>query len=738
MKLIAQSFKGNYREIVLGPLFKLLEAVLELFVPLVMAGIIDVGVKNGDVFYILQRGVLLLVLAVAGAAAGITCQYFAAVAGRHFGVRLRSRLFSHVMRLSADEVSALGEGRLITRMTNDANQIQTGLNMAIRLGTRAPFLAIGSIVMAMVLNWRIGLVFLLSTPLIVLVLFFIMRRTVPSYGRIQAGQDALAGLAGENLAGVRVIRAFSRQKRQQREFDEQSDELTGLIVRVGKISAVLNPLTGFIVNVAIILIVWLGANFAYRGTAAPGEIIALVSYMSQTLLALIVAANLIVLFTRALASGRRVVAVLETQPSVRDEKRQLKGQLIVDSNELSKGQLLVDSNELLVEGQGKDEGQEQKQNPAAGIVPAIEFRDVRFAYHAGGEDALDAISFAVAPGETLGIIGGTGSGKSTIVRLLLRYYDVSGGQVLVDGEDVRRMPQAALRAKMGLVPQRAALFSGSVRDNLLFAKPGATDAEIWQALEVAQAAPFVRQLPEGLDTGIREGGKNLSGGQKQRLTIARALVRRPEILILDDAASALDYATDAAFRKALEKQTIDNRHETIAEGKKGQGQEKQGQGQNKEQGQGDGQNSAPAARPMTTVIISQRAASIRAADAILVLDDGRLVGSGTHAELLETNEVYREICASQGLLEGQKGQVSKGPPEGQPEGLLPGDSGEVPAEGEKGQRQNEGAEAEGGGQRAGTDRAGDSRPGGAAAPAVHAAYEKNELAEGAKGPAGGE
>lgn len=573
MKHIAQNFKGHYKEIILGPLFKLFEAVLELLVPLVMANIIDIGIRNNDLPYILRGGIILLVLAVLGVVAAMVCQYYAAVAGGHFGRNLRNQLYRHVMTLSNAETEPFGAGGLTTRLTNDANQIQQGVNMAIRLGSRVPFLAVGSIVMAMVMNFKIGLIFLLSTPLVALVLYFIMKRTLPRYGEIQHGQDTLSRLAGENLDGVRVIRAFSRQKAEKATFDDAAESLSRITMRVGRISAVLNPLTTVIVNLAIMAIVWLGARFAFSGQAAPGEIIALVNYMNQTLLALIVAANVIVLFTRAIASTKRVAAVLDTQPAITD-------------------------------------------GPGAQPVPAaaaIAFENACFAYHEGAEDALEDVSFAVRPGQTVGVIGGTGSGKSTLVNLLVRYYDVRSGSVRIAGNDVRDYTLHELRSQLGLVPQGASLFSGSVRRNLAIGKQDATDDEMWRALRIAQGEEFVRAMPGGLDAVIEEGGKNLSGGQKQRLTIARALVRRPRVLILDDASSALDYATDAALRTALRRET----------------------------------------GGMTTVMVSQRAASIQHADLILVLDDGRLVGSGTHAELVESNTVYREICISQGLIGGE-------------------------------------------------------------------------------------
>lgn len=585
MKQITANFKGHYKEIILGPLFKLLEAVLELMVPLVMANIIDIGIASGDSGYVIRGGLLLLGLAVMGAASGLTCQYFAAVAGGHFGRRLRQQMYDHVMRFSAVETGRYGAGGLITRVTNDVNQVQSGVNMAIRLGTRVPFLAIGSIVMALRLNFRIGLIFLAGVAVITLILVLIMRRTLPGYSNIQAGQDRLSRLAGENLDGVRVIRAFSRQKQETQDFDEAGDAMTVLLVRVGKLSAALNPLTTFVTNLAILAIVWVGAGFAFRGEAAPGEIIALVSYMNQTLLALLVAANLVVLFTRALASTRRVAEVLDTQPSVTD-------------------------------GPGVPVGEGSEK-----AAPALEFDNVHFAYQPGADDALEEVSFAVAPGQTLGIIGGTGSGKTTLVNLLLRYFDVTCGAVRIAGHDVRSYTLAQLRGRIGLVPQNATLLTGSVRHNLAVADSQADDDTLWQALELAQA-DFVQQMPGGLDAAITEGGANLSGGQKQRLTIARALVRRPSILILDDASSALDYATDARLRRGL-------RREAAAR--------------------------AEQHDPMTVVMVSQRASAIRHADLVLVMDDGRLVASGTHDQLLETSPVYREICVSQGVSTGEVG-----------------------------------------------------------------------------------
>ena len=576
MRQIAQNLKGKYKEIVLGPLFKLLEAIMELFVPLVMASIIDNGIIKGDKETILRGGLLLVLLAVLCVAAGMICQYYAAVAAGHFGKGLRGQVYKHVLSLSQNETDLYGAGGLITRLTNDVNQMQNGVNMTIRLATRAPFLAVGSIVMAMVVSWKVGLIFLLATPVIGLVLYVVMKRTLPSYTKIQKGQDSLSRLSGENLEGARVIRAFSRQEKEQQDYETQAMDLSALMMRVGKVSAVLNPLTGFIVNLAIIAIVWAGAGFAFKGELLPGEIIALVSYMNQTLLAMLVGANLVILFTRALASTKRVAEVLETKPSI-------------------------------VDGKGA------KENPAA---PAIAFENVAFAYHAEAETAVEGLNFAINKGQIVGIIGGTGSGKTTLVNLLLRYYDVTTGSVQVCGANVKDYTLHGLRQKIGLVPQTAALFSGSIRRNLQIGAKEATDEEMWEALQLAQAADFVENIPEKLDGNLVEGGKNLSGGQRQRLTIARALVRKPEILVLDDSSSALDYATDAALQKGLRAQA-----------------QKRG---------------------LTVVMISQRVAALQKADFILVLDDGNLAGKGTHEELLRENEVYQEICASQGVLPKQQ------------------------------------------------------------------------------------
>lgn len=569
MKSISANLKGNYKEIILGPIFKLAEAILELIVPLVMADIIDVGIRSGETGYVFRQGVILLALAVTGVIFAMICQYYAAVSAGRLGQKLRTQLYSHVMRLSGSETGGYDAGQLITLVTNDAYQIQYGLNQLIRLGSRVPFLAIGSIIMAMAINFKIGLIFLISTPLVAVVMYLIMRRTLPEYEHIQSGQDDLSRLGRENLDGARVIRAFHRQEAERKAFDDASEGLTGLIIRAGKLSSLMAPLVIFIINIAIIAIVWLGAEFTFVGTSRPGEIIALISYMHTTALALTVAVNLVIAFTRAIASVRRVEALLSIEPAVSD-------------------------------GQGAE--------PVPG-APALEFDSVSFSYHKGAQNALEDISFTLENGKSLGVIGGTASGKTTLANLIIRAFDCDSGVVNVGGTNVQNYTLQRLRQQIGFAPQKTSLFTGSVKHNLQMAKPGASEGEMWEALSIAQGESFVSEMPAGLDSAVGEGGKNLSGGQRQRLTIARAILRKPDILILDDAASALDYATDAALRSALSEKV----------------------------------------RYAAIVIISQRAVSVKNADSILVLDNGRAVGLGSHKELLKSCKVYREICLSQGL-----------------------------------------------------------------------------------------
>lgn len=570
MKLLLKDFKGYVGQLILGPLFKLAEAVLELFVPLVMARIIDVAIPSGDVGQVLKLGGLMLALGALGVVFGVTCQYFAARVAQAYGRSLRQRLFRHVFSLSAAQQEELGTASIITRLTNDVNQIQTGINMVIRLATRAPFLTVGSVIMALRINFRVGCAFLVAVPLIALVIYWITTRSVPMYGTIQKRQDDISRLAGESLEGVRVIRAFSRQEDEQAHFQEKGNELAQLTVRVGRLSAALNPMTYVIVNLSIVFIVWTGSQYADLGILQNGQIIALVNYMNQVLLVLMAFSNLVILINRALASSRRVVDILSIQPNMTYP---------------------------------------EQSAPLQADAPAIAFDHVTFRYVPDAEPTVKDICFQLRPGEMLGVIGGTGCGKSTLARLMTRRYDPEGGRVSLSGVELPQLSARDLRAQVAFVPQNATLFSGTVAQNLRLGRNEATEEELWQALALAQAREFVQALPQGLETVITEGGKNLSGGQRQRLTIARALVAKPQLLILDDASSALDYATDAALRQAL-------RHGLVG---------------------------------TTLVWISQRASAIQKADQILVLTDGEQVGLGRHEELLGTCQVYREICQSQGL-----------------------------------------------------------------------------------------
>ena len=572
MKYITKHFKGHYKELILGPLFKLLEAVMELFVPLVMATIMDIGIANQDTPYILSRGVLLFVIAALSVVAAMLCQYFAAKVAGAFGRNMRNDMFRHIMRFSGNEIGEVGTSALIVRLTNDISQVQTSVNMVIRLGSRAPFLAIGSIIMAMTIDIKIGMIFLLSTPIIILVLYIIMKKTLPQYRHIQGEQDKLSRLSAENLEGARVIRAFSKQKQEQQEYERVTDYLSDIIVRTGRISAALSPITTIIVNIAIAVIVWMGANAVNDGVLGSGKVVALVSYMNQTLLALIVAAQLIILFTRGIASAKRIVSVMGIEPSI----------------------------------QKKNINDEVQDNIA------VRFDDVTFSYHKSAGASLENISFSIMPGEMAGLIGGTGSGKTTIINLIMRYFDTQKGNVIVNGKNIKGENPEEFRKDIALVPQKAVLFSGTIRHNLLMSMPKATEEQLWDALETAQAKSFVDELPKKLDSVVEEGGHNFSGGQRQRLTIARAVLRKPSLLILDDSASALDLATDAALRIALKEEMDKN-------------------------------------PGMTVFIIGQRVSTIKTADQIIVLDDGKISGIGKHEELIQYNADYREICQSQGI-----------------------------------------------------------------------------------------
>ena len=584
MLKFARFLKQFKKEVLIGPVFKLTEAVFELIVPLVMAQIIDVGIANGDRGYVLRMGGVMVLLGLVGLGCALICQYCAARASQGFGTVLRSEMFRHINTLSHGEIDQIGTPSLITRITNDVNQLQLAVAMLIRLVVRAPFLVIGATVMALLLDWKLACIFFVAAPLMALVLYLVMSRSIPFYRIIQKKLDRISLITRENLSGVRVIRAFSRQEKEKERFAQASEDQMTTSIAVGRISALLNPLTSAIINLAIAAVIWFGGFRVDAGGMTQGEVIAFVNYLNQILLAMIVVANLVVIFTKAAASATRVDEVLQLHPSI--------------VNRVSRPAQEIEGS------------------------PEIAFDAVSFAYPDAGAYSLSDISFTVARGQTLGIIGGTGCGKSTLVNLIPRFYEVSQGCIRVDGVDVRDYPMDQLRGKVGIVPQRAVLFSGTLRQNMQWRKQDATDEEIWQALETAQAASFVRKMPDGLDSVILQGGKNLSGGQKQRLTIARALVGEPEILILDDSASALDFATDAALRQAIAK------------------------------------FSAERGNRMTTIIVSQRANTVRYADQIVVLDDGKAAGIGTHEQLLESCQTYREIYWSQN--ERQEAVAQKG------------------------------------------------------------------------------
>ena len=555
-------------QVILGPVFKLTEAVFELIVPLVLAEIINVGIKNNDSDYIWKMGGVLVILGVLGLTFALICQYMASKASQGFGTELRRELFHHISTLSHSELDEFGTPSLITRLTSDINQLQVAVAMLIRLVVRAPFLVIGSTIMAFTINVKLALIFLAVIPMVALVLWLVTTKTVPFYKTIQQKLDKTSLITRENLVGARAVRAFAKQEHEQKRFKDNAQDIEQAAVRAGKISALLSPVNAIILNLAIVLIVWFGGFAVDTGSLTQGEVIALVNYLNQILLALVVVANLVVIFTKSAACAARVNEVFDTKPSVNENS--------VNA--------MADTN-----------------------APAVVFKDVYFSYHDNGEYALQNISFTANKGETIGIIGGTGSGKSTLINLIPRFYDANKGEVMVFGNNVADYSFSELRRKIGIVPQKAVLFSGTLRENMRWGDENATDEEIDKALSIAQAKEFTDTLPEGLDTMILQGGKNLSGGQKQRLTIARALVSKPDILILDDSASALDFATDARLRSAIKENS----------------------------------------RDMTVFIISQRANSVKAADKIIVLSDGEVEGIGTHRELLQSCPEYCQICLSQ-------------------------------------------------------------------------------------------
>ena len=569
MKRLLGYLKEHLCVTILAPLFKMLEASFELFVPLVVASMIDVGIGHHDIGYLWKMGGLLILLGIIGFSFSITAQYFAARSAVYTGKSMRSDLFAHMNQFSYQEIDQVGTSTLINRMSNDINQVQNGVNMFLRLFLRSPFVVFGAMFMAFTVDHKAAVSFVFTITALAVVVGLILWITMPMYKKVQKQVDGVLKSTRENLLGIRVIRAFNRQRSEEENFRLQSGQLYSKQIHVGKISALLNPLTYMIINLGIIAILWSGGKQVDLGYLTQGQIIALINYMSQILVELVKLANLLIILSRALASLDRVNQIFALEPSMKET--------------------------------GKTDIEEKKD------TPILEFKDTSFVYHGARKETIHQFDFAVKEGETIGVIGGTGSGKSTFASLIARLYDVTSGRILYRGVDEKELKPEFIRGKIGFVPQKASLFEGSLRDNMKWGKEDATDEEIYQALDIAQAREFVDQKEQGLDFRIEQNGGNLSGGQKQRLTIARALVRKPEILILDDSASALDFATDARLRKAI-KENTDN---------------------------------------MTVFLVSQRVSTIRNADHILVLDDGKIAGIGTHLQLLKENQVYKEICASQ-------------------------------------------------------------------------------------------
>lgn len=581
MLKIARFLKAYKKQVILGPIFKLIEAIFELIVPMIMAKIIDVGIQNRDISYVIKMGLLLVVIGIVGLSSSLVCQRYASIASQGFGTTVRNELFSHINTFSYKEIDKFGTPSLITRIINDVNQLQFAVAMLIRLVIRAPFLATGAIIMAMILDFKLSIIFLISTPIIVAILYFVMTKSIPYFRSIQKKLDKISLITRENLGGARVVRAFSKQNYEEARFEDASNDLSNTAIKVGKISSLLNPLTYIVLNFSIIAIIWVGGIRVDTGELTQGQIIAFVNYMTQILLALIVVSNLVVIFTKASASASRVNEVFETSSSIIDTNTEL---LNVNNKETS----IIDS--------------------ARQKLAKIEFNDVSFSYDVSEKCSLNKISFKIQKNETIGIIGGTGSGKSTLINLISRFYDPSNGEILIDGHNLKEYSLSQIRSKIGLVPQSSVLFSGTIAENIKIGNPKASISEIEQVLKLSESTEFVSTLPETCETHLDQGGKNLSGGQKQRLTIARALAVNPEILILDDSFSALDFATDAKLRNSLNQKFK---------------------------------------KDTTIIIVSQRVASIKNADKILVLDDGNLVGIGTHNELINECPIYKEIYLSQ-------------------------------------------------------------------------------------------
>lgn len=607
MKRLLIFLKDYKKECVLGPLFKLLEASFELIVPLVMAAIIDVGIAHFDKPYVYKMCGMLILLAAVGLTCSITAQYFAAKAAVGFSAKARYALFSHIETLSFSEMDQVGTSTLITRMTSDINQVQSGVNMVLRLFLRSPFIVFGAMIMAFTVDVKAALVFVVTIPLLSVVVFGVMIATMPMFKKVQAGLDKVLRSTRENLAGARVIRAFHKEKEEKEQFCGDNEYLTNMQIAVGRISALTNPVTYIIINLATLAVIWIGGKQVFGGYITQGMVVALVNYMSQILVELVKLANLIVNITKSMACANRIADVLELKSSLTDADY-----IDIDAAKAAEAKIREQRKQTITgvsEAKPENAGGNLRNAPGtknAGF-PRVCFDHVSMTYAGAAEEALTDLAFTVEKGETVGIIGGTGSGKSSLVHLIPRFYDTSAGNVYVDGKNVREYELAELRSKIGMVMQKAVLFAGTIEENLRWGNPDATEEEMWQALEAAQAAEVVKDKEGGLSYRIEEGGKNLSGGQKQRLTIARAVVKNPEILILDDSASALDFATDARLRKAL--RNI----------------------------QGD----------KTIFIVSQRTSSIQFADKIIVLDDGRAVGIGKHEELLQTCQVYKEIYESQ-------------------------------------------------------------------------------------------
>lgn len=586
MKQIWLYMRNYKKETVLAPLFKMLEACFELCVPLVIAEITDKGILTGDKGYVAKMGGILFILAAVGLLCSAVAQYFSARAAVGVATKLRHGLFKHIESLSFTEIDSVGTSTLITRMTSDINQVQSGVNMFLRLFLRSPFIVFGAMVMAFTIDVKAALIFVVTIIVLSIVVFAIILYTIPMYKKVQAALDRVLGITRENLTGARVIRAFGKEDDEIEEYNDRTGKLVRLQIGVGRISALMNPVTLLIINVATIVLVWTGAVQVDIGTLTQGDVIALVSYMSQILVELVKLANLIVTLTKAVACGNRIKTVFDVETSIKEEKSS-------NNNNMS---------------QAIDTGEKSQTSSEY----AVEFIHASHMYQGAAEESLSDMDFKIKKGTTVGIIGGTGSGKSTLVQMIPRFYDVSSGEIRVDGKNVKNYALDELRNKIGIVLQKAVLFKGTIKENLLWGNGNATDEEIYEALDIAQAREFVDGKPEGIETMVEQGGRNLSGGQKQRLTIARAVIRKPEILILDDSSSALDFATDSKLRKAL-KNISDTGNTTV-------------------------------------IIVSQRASAIMHADNIIVLDDGAISGMGTHDELMEANEVYREIYRSQNAM----------------------------------------------------------------------------------------